>query len=215
MQIELNVTQADYLRCVLGKALEHNRDHIDWLQSEEATDEEDKPLQVAECERSIDLASTLLGLWTVIAVKRFPGHSARSGSARISSFRRTSTNDRPTIRQRPRPCTGAEIRRDEDVARLESYPHRLIREEPKMRDEPNTATAEEHQPAETVAAKAATAKKPIKRKAAAKPAAKSKESGKPAKKAKVKVKLRDGLRVGSAGGLLVDTVCRKQGATHA
>jgi hypothetical protein len=62
MQIELNVTQADYLRCVLGEALEHNRDHIDWLQSEEASDEEDKPLQVAECERSIDLASTLLGL---------------------------------------------------------------------------------------------------------------------------------------------------------
>jgi hypothetical protein len=28
-----------------------------------------------------------------------------------------------------------------------------------MRDEPNTATAEEHQPAETVAAKAATAKR--------------------------------------------------------
>jgi hypothetical protein len=47
------------------------------------------------------------------------------------------------------------------------------------------------------------------------PAAKSKESGKPAKKAKVEVKLRDGLRVGSAGGLLVDTVCRKQGATRA
>jgi hypothetical protein len=37
MQIELNVTQADYLRCVLGEALEHNRDHIDWLQSEEAS----------------------------------------------------------------------------------------------------------------------------------------------------------------------------------
>jgi hypothetical protein len=36
------------------------------------------------------------------------------------------------------------------------------------------------------------------------------------KKGDEAVKLRpDGLREGSAGGLLVDTVCRKQGATHA
>jgi hypothetical protein len=167
MQIELNVTQADYLRCVLGEALEHNRDHIDWLQSEEASDEEDKPLQVAERERSIDLASTLLGLLDGDRGERFSWPLRTLGVGADFLVPRTSTNDRPTIRQRPRPCTGAEIRRDEDVARLESYPHRLIREEPKMRDEPNTATADEHQPAETVAAKAATAKKPIKRKAAA------------------------------------------------
>lgn len=39
---------------------------------------------------------------------------------------------------------------------------------------------------------------------------------KPKSKGKAQVKLRpDGLRVGSAGGLLVDTVCRKAGATHA
>src|SRR5262245_49077190 len=36
------------------------------------------------------------------------------------------------------------------------------------------------------------------------------------KAVKPEIKLRpDGLRKGSAGGILVDTVCRKQGATHA
>ena len=69
-------------------------------------------------------------------------------------------------------------------------------------------------PPETEAPKVTAAKKPARRKA--KPALKSKKSVKTAKRAKAEVKLRpDGLRVGSAGGLLVDTVCRKQGATHA
>jgi hypothetical protein len=82
----------------------------------------------------------------------------------------------------------------------------------------NVPQPEEHQPSEPKAeakvAKAATAKKRTKtKKAATKPAPKS---IKLVKAATPEIKLRpDGLRVGSAGGLLVDTVCRKQGATHA
>ena len=66
-----------------------------------------------------------------------------------------------------------------------------------------------------------TAMKPPKKtkaaatKSKAKPKAKPKKASK-RKQAKVKVKLRpDGLRSGSAGGVLVDTICRKAGATHA
>jgi hypothetical protein len=83
---------------------------------------------------------------------------------------------------------------------------------------PETATAPVNP--EPTQAKPATKKQPTKKKAApkpktvkAKPAPKAK---KPVKTAKPEIKLRpDGLREDSAGGLLVDTVCRKQGATHA
>ena len=51
-----------------------------------------------------------------------------------------------------------------------------------------------------------------KRKSKRKPKAKPK--AKPLTKAATKLRP-DGLREGSAGALLVDTVCRKQGATHA
>jgi hypothetical protein len=51
---------------------------------------------------------------------------------------------------------------------------------------------------------------------ATKPKRKSKRKPKARPKAKRPTKLRpDGLREGSAGALLVDTVCRKAGATHA
>jgi len=51
---------------------------------------------------------------------------------------------------------------------------------------------------------------------ATKPKRKSKRKPKAKPKAKRPTKLRpDGLREGSAGALLVDTVCRKAGATHA
>src|SRR5262245_5664305 len=79
------------------------------------------------------------------------------------------------------------------------------------------APANSEPPAQT---KPATKKQLTKKKAApkpktmkAKPAPKGKKS---VKAVKPEIKLRpDGLREGSAGGLLVDTVCRKQGATHA
>jgi hypothetical protein len=83
-----------------------------------------------------------------------------------------------------------------------------------MFDTQEAVEAEPSNLPETEPAKVTAAKKLVRRKA--KPARKSKKSGKPAKKANAEVKLRpDGLRVGSAGGLLVDTVCRKHGATHA
>jgi len=82
---------------------------------------------------------------------------------------------------------------------------------------PETATAPVNP--EPMQAKPATKKQPTKKKAApkpktmkAKPAPKAK---KPVKTAKPEIKLRpDGLREGSAGGLLVDTVCRKQDRVH-
>jgi hypothetical protein len=57
-----------------------------------------------------------------------------------------------------------------------------------------------------------------KTKAAAKRKLKTKSKPKALKRKKTKLELKlrpDGLRLGSAGGLLVDTVCRKAGATHA
>ena len=55
-----------------------------------------------------------------------------------------------------------------------------------------------------------------KRKAKAKAKAKPKAKPKAKAKAEAKIKLRpDGLREGSAGGVLVDAVCKQAGATHA
>src|SRR5262249_11106434 len=53
-----------------------------------------------------------------------------------------------------------------------------------------------------------------KRKSKAKPKRKAKAKAKPPTKAATKLRP-DGLREGSDGALLVDTVCRKAGATHA
>jgi hypothetical protein len=71
----------------------------------------------------------------------------------------------------------------------------------------------QHQPSEPKA-KVATAKKRSKTKkaAATKPAPKAKKA---VKAVKPEIKLRpDGLRVGSAGGQLVDAICASKGATH-
>jgi hypothetical protein len=60
MQLDLTEAQVEFLRCVLEEDLDRNRDHLDWLRSEEACEEEDKPQQQAECEHSIELGAAIL-----------------------------------------------------------------------------------------------------------------------------------------------------------
>jgi hypothetical protein len=62
MIIELNEAQADYLCDVLGEDLDRKEGHIEWLQSAEAAEEEDKDFQRNECQNAITQASALLAL---------------------------------------------------------------------------------------------------------------------------------------------------------
>jgi hypothetical protein len=60
MLIELNEAQLTFLRCVLSEELDRNEDHLAFLQSAAAADEEDKELQTAECETAIRHSKALL-----------------------------------------------------------------------------------------------------------------------------------------------------------
>ena len=46
-----------YLAALIDEDAEHNRDHLIWLASPEAADEEDRERQIAECQRAVELAA--------------------------------------------------------------------------------------------------------------------------------------------------------------
>ena len=46
----------DYLKILIAEDADKNRDHIAWLGSPEAVDEEDRELQISQCERAVELA---------------------------------------------------------------------------------------------------------------------------------------------------------------
>ena len=60
MQIDLSAPQAEFLRGVLADEIERAEDHLLWLRSEAAKDEEDVEQQAAQTERSVEQAKALL-----------------------------------------------------------------------------------------------------------------------------------------------------------
>jgi hypothetical protein len=62
MLVNLTEAQVEYLRCVLEEEAERAAGHIEWLGSEEATDEQDKEVQTVEARTAIAQAEAILGL---------------------------------------------------------------------------------------------------------------------------------------------------------
>jgi hypothetical protein len=62
---ELSDEVLAYLRIVISEDEDRNRDHLKWL--EKNTEEEDRELQRAECERTIELAGKALAALTPAA----------------------------------------------------------------------------------------------------------------------------------------------------
>ena len=60
MLIELTEAQAQFLRCVLSEEADRNEDHLNWLKTEAAANEEDKDQQIAECETALTQVAAIL-----------------------------------------------------------------------------------------------------------------------------------------------------------
>jgi hypothetical protein len=63
MELELNETQIDYVRCLLSEDLDRNRGHIEWLQRAPARlTRKTKTCSTRNAERAVEQALALLAV---------------------------------------------------------------------------------------------------------------------------------------------------------